>query len=149
MSATTENRTEAATVASNFLKGNIPDNELEACLTTVQSGSSSFSAGGSFLCTFFYFRVVLTGLSACQKTFTGNAGGLGGVGGASTNGDLYLADGVTCEELTSTTTSFQFNCAVVYLNVNFFNANSKFLGSYQGGGVGTCGGIGGGSGSWS
>jgi hypothetical protein len=45
--------------------------------------------------------------------------------------------------------SFQFNTVPVYTNVNFFDANSNYLGSYHGGGVGIVTGTGGGTGTFS
>jgi hypothetical protein len=143
MALSTEVRDEMAAATEAALRGNIPDEEVTAAVTSIKSATASYPAGGSFLCTFFYFRITLS----CQgESWVGNAGGLGGVGGASTNGDIYTDD---INRLFKETTSFQFNNAVVYLNVNFFNSSSQFLGSYQGGGVGTCAGIGGGSGKWS
>ncbi|WP_143306160.1 VapA/VapB family virulence-associated protein [Chitinophaga vietnamensis] len=143
---TTENRNAAAAAASTFLKGKTSDIELNACLDTIRSGSNAVPAKGSFVCAIFYWRITLD----CNgKQFVGNAGAIGGAGGGSTHGDIYLASGVTLDELQSTTDAFQFNGAGVYLNVNFFNSNHKFLGSYQGGGIATCVGTGGGKGSWS
>jgi len=146
MSITLENRNLAATEASNFLKGHIPDKELNACLNTIKSATDSISAEGSVSCLIFYWRITL---NCGGKSFAGNAGGIGSVGAGVAKGDIYLADGVTFEELTSTTSAFQFNAQFVYVNVNFFNPDSKFLGSFHSGGIGTCGGTGGGTGSWS
>ena len=148
MSITNENAELAAAAASKFLKGNIPDEELKSCIDTIKlnSGSNAISTYGSYICAVFYWRV---SLNANGKQFTGNAGGVGGVGGGSTNGDIYLADGVTFDELVSLTASFQFNGAIAYLNVNFFSSSSKYLGSFHGGGIATCAGTGGGTGSWS
>ncbi|MBW2938153.1 VapA/VapB family virulence-associated protein [Aureisphaera sp. CAU 1614] len=146
MALSKEHREAAASEAKKFFNGKISDNELNECLTTVKSGSNSVPAQGSFICAVFYWRIHLVQGS---KSFTGNAGGIGFVGGGSTNGDIYLASGVSINELLNNTTSFQFNSAAVYLNVNFFDTNSKFLGSYQGGGIGTCPGTGGGTGVWS
>lgn len=148
MSTTIESRNPAATAASNFLKGHIPEKELNACIETIKEGSPSYPVhSGSVTCVIFYWRIVLNTVN--NKQFTGNSGGIGSIGGAATFGDIYLAEGVTFEELISSTATFQFTSAAVYLNVNFFNSDSKYLGGYHGGGVGTCLGTGGGIGSWS
>jgi hypothetical protein len=150
MSTVNENRNLAAAAATSFFKGNIPDKELESCVNTIKAATGGIPANGSYICAIFYFRPSITiNCGGKSWTFFGNAGGLGGIGGGSTNGDVYLADGVTCDELVHNTKSFQFNGALVYFNINFFDANSKFLGSFHGGGVGTCPGTGGGTGSWS
>ena len=148
MAFTNEDKNSAAAAASSFLKGKISDEQLNASLDVIKSGSGdSVSAQGDYICAVFYWRVVL---NSGNYQFKGNAGGVGGIGGGSTNGTIYLASGVSFQQLVSNTDSFQFNAVVgVYLNVNFFDSGSNFLGSYQGGGVGTCGGTGGGSGSWS
>lgn len=146
MSTTTESRNAAANAASTYFSTHLAEAELKSCVNTIKSAAAAVPAQGSFICAIFYWRIFLT---ANNKSFYGNAGGIGGVGGGSTNGDIYLANGVTMAQLQANTTSFQFNCAGVYLNVNFFDTNSNFLGSYQGGGVGTCPGTGGGTGSWS
>lgn len=146
MALSNEHRELAAKNAKEFFNGKIAEPELNACLTTIKSGETKVPAHGSFICAVFYWRIFLV---AGNKSFTGNAGGIGFVGGGSTNGDIYLANGVTLQELQTKTVSFQFNSAAVYLNVNFFDSNSKFLGSYQGGGIGTCPGTGGGTGKWS
>jgi hypothetical protein len=51
--------------------------------------------------------------------------------------------------LYNNTQSFQFNATPVYLNINFFDGNGNFLGSFQSGGISTVLGTGGGNGSWS
>jgi len=144
MSITIEQRNEAAASAEKWLRGKIADQEVEACLKSIRSATNKYPAGGAVICAIFYWRIWLQVHGS--KNFYGNAGGIGGFGGGSTNGDIYTDD---INRLLVETTSFEFNCLPVYLNVNFFNKSSQFLGHYQGGGVGICGGIGGGTGSWS
>ena len=139
----TAHRNEAAASAEQWLRGKIDDQEVEKTLKAIRNPAAAYSTGGSVLCAVFYWRIWLT---LRGTNFYGNAGGIGGLGGGSTNGDIYTDD---INKLFRETVSFQFNSAFVYLNVNFFNAHSQLLGNYQGGGVGICGGTGGGSGYWS
>jgi hypothetical protein len=136
-------RNEAATAAEQRLRGKIADEELEKCVNSIRSSANKYAAGGAVICALFYWRITL---DTQGKRYTGNAGGIGGLGGASTNGDIYTDD---WNRLVREAHSFEFNSAFVYLNINIFNKDSQFLGHYQGGGVGTCGGIGGGTGSFS
>jgi hypothetical protein len=136
-------RNDAAIAAEHRLRGKIPDEELEKCVKSIRTATNKYSAGGSVICALFYWRITL---DSQGKHYTGNAGGIGGLGGGSTNGDIYTDN---WDRLVREATSFEFNSAFVYLNVNFFNKDSQFLGHYQGGGVGICGGIGGGTGSFS
>jgi hypothetical protein len=138
-----EQRNEAAVSAEKWLRGKIADQEVEACLKSVRSATNKYPAGGAVICAIFYWRIWL---QYAGKNFYGNAGGIGGLGGGSTNGDIYTDD---INRLLVETASFQFNSAFVFLNVNFFNNSSQFLGHYEGGGVGICGGTGGGTGTWS
>ncbi len=136
-------RDEMAGSAEAYLRGKIADEEVDACTKSIKSATNKVPVNGSVLCVFFYWRIHL---ESSGKNFTGNAGGIGSIGGASTNGDIYTDD---IGRLFSETDAFQFNSAAVYLNVNFFTKDSQYLGSYHGGGVGTCFGTGGGSGVWS
>ncbi len=146
MSVTAQHRKQAAASAKSFFNGSLPKKELTSCVDHIMKATTSIPAAGASICAIFYWRI---SLDIAGKKFTGNAGGLGSVGAGSTNGDVYLASGVSIQELQANTVSFQFNSAPVYLNVNFFDANSKYLGSFHGGGVGICIGTGGGTGSFS
>ena len=135
---------EMAASAEAWLRGKLPNEEVDKAVNALRSqkAADKISMGGSVICAIFYWRIHLEGHG---HYYNGNAGGIGGFGAASTNGDIYTDD---INRLYAEAYSFQFNSAAVYLNVNFFNRNSQFLGHYHGGGVGTCIGSGGGTGSW-
>lgn len=116
------------------------DQAVERLVTT----TTSYPATGSVASFVFYlqFMVTVTG----GKRFDGKAGGLTTPGGGALFGDVYTDD---VNRLYRDTVSFQFNATPVYTNLNFFDSNSNFLGSFQSGSVSTVLGTGGGSGSWS
>jgi len=106
--------------------------------------TSSYSATGSIASTVFYAYVNVK--VAGGKNFTGNAGGLFSPGGGALFGDIYTAD---LARLYRDTTRFQVNTFSAYADVNFYDSEWNFLGSFQSGGVSTVVGTGAGTGSWS
>lgn len=110
----------------------------------VNESNASYTVQGSVASFIFYqrFQAEVKG----GKTFKGDAGGVSGPGGGGFWGTLYTDD---IQRLYRDTISFQYNVQTAYLNINFFDRNSKFLGHIQAGGVSTLVvGVGGGSGSW-
>lgn len=102
---------------------------------------------GSVLSALFYLKFQLSVPVSDQLNsyeFNGQAGGFSTPGAGSLYGDLYIID----EKIFQDTVSFQFNAAVVYCSVLFFDKSSKLLGHAQFGGVSTVAGIGGGTGNW-
>jgi hypothetical protein len=133
-----------------WLRGKIDDAEVDKTVSLIAASSQLASEGitgvqATVICTFFYWRVTLDTPDR-QHHFVGNGGGIGGLGGGMATGALYSDD---FARLYSSSVSFQFNAALPGLNINIFDGNSNFLGSFIGGGLSTCLGTGGGSGSWS
>ena len=144
MSDTTETRTTVAQDFAETMSGKLPQDKLDAAVQALTGPAASYSANGSVACAIFYMRVQVQ--VSGGKTFDGNAGALGTAGGGANFGDVYTND---INRLYADTVSFQVNSTPVYFNVNFFDSNSNFLGSYQSGAVSVCVGTGGGTGSWS
>jgi len=144
MSDTTETKHAVAHDFAEAMSGKLPQDKLDAAVEALTGPAAAYGANGSVVCAIFYMRVqvAVTG----GKTFTGNAGALGTAGGGANFGNVYTND---INRLYASTTAFQVNSTPVYFNVNFFDSNSNFLGSYQAGAVSVCFGTGGGSGSWS
>jgi hypothetical protein len=142
-----------------WLRGKIDDAEVAKTIEAIYSvgGADQTSLAvvgdqritgvtGSVLCVIFYWRCTLD--TPDGHSYTGNAGGIGSVGGGAIQGGL-LVGSPDLNTLYAQATSFQFNSAAAALNINFFNSRSQFVGTFVGGGVGICLGTGGGSGSWS
>ena len=143
---TQSNPVSKETIATDFqtaMQGKLDQAQLDAAVTSLSAATASYGANGSVASMIFYlkFQVNVTG----GKSFNGNAGGISSPGGGALFGDIYTDD---INRLYSSTHSFQFNATPVYLNINFFDGNSNFLGSFQSGGISTVLGTGGGTGSW-
>ncbi|MEA5456700.1 VapA/VapB family virulence-associated protein [Sinomonas sp. JGH33] len=135
------------TVANDFassVEGRLDQDKIDAAVSSLLAGAASYGANGNVASLIFYlkFQVNVNG----GKSFNGNAGGISSPGGGALFGDVYTND---LQALYTQTRSFQFNATPVYLNINFFDGNGNFLGSFQSGGISTVLGTGGGSGSWS
>jgi hypothetical protein len=119
--------------------------KIDAAIDRLLSPTATvYPATGSVASMIFYlqFQVVITD----GKSFAGKAGGLTTPGGGALFGDVYTDD---LNRLYSNCVSFEFNATPVYLNINFFDGKSNFLGHLQAGGISTVLGVGGGSGAWS
>jgi hypothetical protein len=125
------------------LQGKLDQPKIDAAVVTLKSPTQVYPANATFLSFIFYFRVVVN--IDGGKSFGGNAGGIAPPTGGSTAGNVFTDD---LDRLYRDTTSFSFISGVVYLGVQFFDANSNLLGHYDGGGAGVPA-TGGGSGSWS
>jgi hypothetical protein len=123
----------------------LPDDKLEAASDAVTGSSTSYPADGTFVALLFYMRVTVR-VRGDNRQFTGNAGGLGSLGGGGSWGDVYTDDLL---RLYRDTVSFSFQSTPVYISVQFFDSNSNLLGHYQGGAASVAAGTGGGSGTWS
>jgi hypothetical protein len=104
--------------------------------------SASVSASGSIISGVFYNRIQI---DIGGARFVGNGGGLMTPGAGTLIGDIYTDD---LPRLLRDTSSYEVNATPFYVNVNFFDSNSTFLGSLHTGAVSTVTGIGGGVGSW-
>jgi hypothetical protein len=126
------------------LQGALQPAAIDSAVESLVATTTSYPAKGSVASMVFYlqFQVAVTG----GKTFNGKAGGISSPGGGALFGDIYTDD---INRLYSSTVSFQFNATPVYTNLNFFDAQHNFLGSFQSGSVSTVLGTGGGTGSWS
>lgn len=118
------------------------DATVDALLAS--AAATAYPATGSVASLLFYMKFQVS-IKGGGKTFNGNAGGISTPGGGALFGDVYTDD---VKRLYSSTVSFQFNATPVYLNINFFDGKSNFLGHLQSGGISTVLGTGGGSGAW-
>jgi hypothetical protein len=130
----------------NSVYGALEQDKIDAAVKALLASetATAYPATGSVASLLFYlqFQVVING----GKTFDGKAGGISTPGGGALFGDVYTDD---VNRLYSNTASFQFNATPVYVNINFFDRHSSFLGHLQSGGISTVLGTGGGSGGWS
>lgn len=162
MTVTDEQLKEVAAGSEAWLRGKIDDAEVDKCVTAIQGFNGSAGGAtltieaasenqsitgvtGTTICVIFYWRVTLD--TPDGHRYTGNAGGVGSIGGGGIQGGS-LSGYPDLNTLYSKAVSFQFNSAAVALNINFFDRNSKLVGAFIGGGLGLCLGTGGGSGSW-
>lgn len=118
-----------------------PPNQESSSNDSVEA-SATVSAGGSIISGIFYNRIQI---DIGGARFVGNGGGLMTPGAGTLMGDIYTDD---LDRLLRDTASYEVNATPVYVNVNFFDSNSTFLGSLHSGAVSTVTGIGGGVGSW-
>jgi hypothetical protein len=124
-------------------KGKLPQQQVETITRAMMAEVASYPAHGSIIGAIFYFRFTVTVDGG--KTFTGNAGGLGSLGGGALFGDVYTDN---LANLYANTVSFSFEGTPVYMSLQFFDGNSNLLGHFQCGAVSTAIGVGGGSGGW-
>ena len=127
-------------------RGKMDDGILDAALQKMASTTTTYYTTGSILTAFFYLRVTCDlDDKGYRAHFTGNAGGLGTVGGGALIGEIYTDD---IEKLLKDTHSFEVNGTNVYTSVLFFDKHSNLLGHFQAGSVSLSIGVGGGTGSW-
>jgi len=123
--------------------------QLEQVNTKSLLAATSYSAEGSLISVLFYFKAQCYLNGRGGKTFNGKAGGGGTPGGGALFGDVYLAKGVSLDELYSRTSHFGFTATPVYTAFYFYATNGDFLGHLQAGSVSTVLGSGAGKGEWS
>jgi hypothetical protein len=125
------------------LQGKLDQDQIGHALQNLTAATAKYPAQGQIASLVFYSQVTcqITG----HKSFVGHSGGLVSPGGGGTWGDLYTDD---LERLYRDTVSFSYIVAAVYFTIEFWDGNSKLLGHFQGGGVGTSVGTGGGTGKW-
>lgn len=138
-------------IAQDFaatVKGVMPAALVESTVAAMEAADGKYPiSNGSIIGGLVYVRISSAiEVNGTLYNFFGNGGGLFTPGGGALMGDIYTDDPV---RLVTTTVSFQVNATPVYVNVNFFDAHSNFLGHLQAGAVSTVVGTGGGSGSWS
>lgn len=134
-------------VAKDFraaMSGKMAAALLEDSVKRMTAATASYPAHGSIIGAVFYFRFTVAVDSG--KEFTGNAGGVGSVGGGALFGDVYTDN---IDRLYRDTASFSFVATPAYVTLQFFDSSSNFLGHFQSGAVSTVTSTGGGSGSWS
>lgn len=134
------------------LSGVLGDDKIQAVTTALrsQAAASSVPASGGVMSAIFYVRFGLAinpGTPFAGPFFTGNAGGVTTPGGGNLRGDVYCSD---LPRMYKETVSFEFNAAIVYTSLLFFDGSSNLLGHFQGtSSFSTLAGVGGGTGSWS
>ncbi|MEH1905990.1 MAG: VapA/VapB family virulence-associated protein [Nostoc sp.] len=134
-------------IAHDFLVSvhdKLDKDKIDAAVKSISATTSKYFAEGSVTSYAFYLKFEVNIDNG--KSFDGKAGGLSSPGVGALFGDIYTDD---LNRLYANTVSFQFNATLVYLNINFFDKHSNFLGHFQSGGISTVLGTGGGSGSWS
>jgi hypothetical protein len=143
----TQNVVSKEIIAHDFLvamHGKFDQDKIDATVASLKSTTTKYPANGSITGFIFYFRIQVNVTGG--KSFNGNAGALGTVGGGALFGDVYTDD---INELYNNTVSFQFQSTPVYFSILFFDGNSKLLGHFQSGAVSTIVAVGGGTGNWS
>lgn len=120
---------------------------IEKITATQLKAATAHSANGSLASLILYVK------AQCNinggKSFNGSAWGASFPGGGALFGDVYLADGVSLDQLYSKTGSFKFTATPVYTAFYFYDSKDKLLGHFQAGSVSTVTGVGGGAGGWS
>jgi hypothetical protein len=124
-------------------KGRFEDNQIEQIAKDMSTFTNRYAAQCPIASAVFY--VFANCIVEGGKSAEGHGGGLFTAGGGGSWGHLYTND---IDRLYRDTISFQVNATNVYINVNFFDANSNLLGNYHGGGIGTVVGVGGGTVRW-
>ena len=124
--------------------GKLDAEKIDAATNAITTATGVYPAHCSIASLIFYAKVqvVVDG----GKTFDGNAGGAFTPGGGVAFGDVYTDD---INALYSNTATFAITATNVYVAVYFWDSNHNFLGHFQGGGISTVTGAGGGTGSWS
>jgi hypothetical protein len=121
----------------------LEDEKIDEAVRHLAAAETAYAANAAFASFLFYIQVHvnITG----GKSFTGNAGGFNAAGGGVVFGHVYTDD---LNRLYSKTSRFWFLTTPVYVHVQFFDSDSNSLGHFEGGGITTGGGTGGGPGSW-
>lgn len=138
---------------ANF-SGNISQNALNSTIASLENiteeqlkAATAYSANGSLASLLLYVK------AQCNinggKSFNGSAWGVSFPGGGALFGDVYLADGVSLDQLYSKTGSFKYYATPVYTAFYFYDSEDSLLGHFQAGSVSTVIGGGGGAGGWS
>ena len=125
------------------LQGKLDPEKIDDAIREMMAEKAQYPAQGQIACLIFYSQVT------CQitdhKSFTGHAGGLCSPGANGAWGHLYTDD---LEGLYRNTKAFSFLVTPVYLTIEFWDASSRLLAHFHGGGIGISSGGGGGEGSW-
>jgi CBS domain-containing protein len=136
------------------MKDRLPDETIDAAAETMTAATTSYLALMIPISVIFYSRVqVLINDSKAPSSpqFGGNAGGVvlpplppffGGYVGAVITDDFRRLCAAVGRP-------FEFHVTPVYSGVTFWDNNHKFIGHFEGGGLGLSYGTGGGTGSWS
>jgi methylthioribose-1-phosphate isomerase len=137
-------REELAQSFRSHMEGKLTDDKLDAAVKAIlapqyQEENATAYYGSAVL----YAKVEVW--VDCAQLFTGQAGGLATPGSGYSWGVVYTPD---CAALAANTVSFAFVSAISYFSVYFFDGNSNSLGFFQGGGISSIIGTGGGTGGW-
>lgn len=142
------------TIAHDFgvrMSGILAPDVIQSAKNNIITTPKACHANGSAMSMIFYLQFTVQISDSNEKKynryqFKGNGGGVSTPGGGALMGDIYTDN---LEFLINNTKSFEFNCALAYTSIVFFDNKSRCLGSFQSGSVSTVAGIGGGKGKWS
>lgn len=118
--------------------------ELDDLENAIAATATKYPAGG-----YVWSALIYTGWAAAiygsHRAFKGRAWGIAVPGGGTLFGEIYSDD---LDRLYRDTKSFTFTAAAAYTAIYFFDENSQYLGSFQGGSISNVIGTGGGSGEF-
>lgn len=126
-------------------KGKLSQVLIDSITESLRAETSGFPAKGLVTAATFFLRFHLEML-ADHMIFDGTAGGLGGMSPAMLVGDVYTND---LPKLYANTVKFGFQGTQLYISLQFYDANDRVLGVFQGAGGANVNGAGGGPGHWS
>ena len=145
------------TFVSDFrerMQGKLPDDTIDDAARAMTAATTSYVAIMVPITVFIYSRVqvlINDSKAPTNPQFGGNAGGLvipplppyfGGYIGAVFTDDFHRL----CAEVGR---PFEFHVTPIYAGITFWDNNNKFIGHFEGGGLGSpSAGGGGGTGSW-
>lgn len=119
---------------------------LEKITAAQLKAATAYAANGSLASLLLYVKAQCN--ISGGKSFNGSAWGVSFPGGGALFGDVYLANGVTLDQLYGKTGSFKFTATPVYTAFYFYDSGDNLLGHFQAGSVSTVAGGGGGAGGW-
>lgn len=135
MQKNTSDRVQKARAFVESLKGDMSKADTESAVNMIAAQRYSVKITASALAGFVKVECWMD-VNGTQYAFEGRAFGTTLVGGATYWGHVYTND---VEKLVGKTNNFNVNAVTVfpagYVNVNFFDADSKILGHAHGGGV--------------
>lgn len=108
-----------------------------------QLGATSYKAQANIASLLFYMQVKC--LIDGGETFSGKSGGIALPGGGVSYGYVTTSD---INALYSDTKTFSFAGNVIAFNIIFYNKDHHAIGTFNGGGLSTAVGTGGGTGKW-